>query len=76
VETLPQVITIGGAAGVLWYVLNLLVSGKLHTNSEVEGLRADIVEYRKTNHALTEALRVSNVQQRDILTLLREGPGK
>ena len=50
----------GGAISVLVWVVLLLTSGKLHTSSEVEGLRQDKAELLAVNAHLSEALEQSN----------------
>jgi len=72
-DPLSLVIT-GGAAGALFYVLRLLIEGKLHTNSEVDGLRADIADLKKINASQAEALKASNEQQNQVLRILRSLP--
>ena len=67
-----QLITLGGAAGMAVYVLNLLSSGKIHTHSEVEGLRADKAELFAANKVLTEAQAAVAPALREILALLKE----
>lgn len=67
-----QIVTVGGAAGALWWVLNLLVGGKLHTHSEVAGLRQDNTDLKKVNRTQADALKASNELLPEILKLLRE----
>lgn len=67
-----QLITVGGAAGALWWVLNLIVGGKLHSSSETTGLRQDIVDLKKVNRTQADALKASNELLPEILQLLRE----
>lgn len=68
-----QLITLTGAAGMAIYVLNLLSSGKFHTHSEVEGLRADKVDLFKANHKLAAANEAANETLRKILEVLQAG---
>ena len=70
-----QLILSTGAAGALFYIVKLLVDGKLHTNSEVDGLKADKADLLKINAAQADALRQSNEQQLEILQILR-GPSR
>lgn len=67
-------ITVGGAAGVAILVLKWMVDGKLHTDSEVQGLKADKADLLKINAAFAEALKLSNEQQGHILRILRDDP--
>ena len=57
-----QLIATTGAAGVLFYVLKWVVDGKLHNNSEVDGLRQDKKDLLRINASLSEALRSTNAQ--------------
>lgn len=68
-----QLITLTGAAGMAVYVLNLLSSGKFHTHSEVEGLRADKIDLFKANLKLTSANEAANETLKKILEVLRKG---
>jgi hypothetical protein len=70
-DPLP-LITAGGAAGMAAWVLHLLVSNKLQTHSEVEGLRADKRELFAANKVLTEANNKTQEALREILKLLQE----
>ena len=54
-------IAVGSAAGALFYVLTLLVGGKLHTTSEVNGLREDKKQLFSANVRLAAAVEQSNV---------------
>lgn len=67
-----QMITIGGAAGVAFYVLKWLVDGKLHTSSETDGLRQDKVDLIRINDTQGAALKAQNEQGVEIARLLRE----
>ena len=67
-----SLITVGGAAGVAVWVLKLITDGRLHSSSEVDGLRQDIVDLKKVNTTLSNALKSSNELLPEILKLLRE----
>lgn len=76
-----QLLTIGGAAGALFWVLKLVTDGKLHSSSETDGLRQDKADLLKVNESQGKALRASNeawAQMIPLLTqileLLREEP--
>lgn len=70
-----EFITILGAAGVALWVIYLITSGKLHTNSEVEGLKADKLVLLAENKELRGVNAETAPLLRDILTILRdEGP--
>lgn len=71
-QTLPTLITLGGAAGALFYVLKLLVDGKLHTNSEVDGLRLDKQHLFAANARLSSGLEKSNATLEDVLGVLQD----
>ena len=62
-----QLIITGGAAGALFYVLKLLVDGKLHTSSEVDGLRDDKSKLFGANGRLAAALEQTNALLRDVI---------
>ena len=59
-EQLPQLIITGGAAGALFYVLKLIVDGRLHSTSEVDGLRQDKKDLLAANTRLAAAIERSN----------------
>jgi DUF1009 family protein len=65
-----QMIAVLGAAGALLYVLKLIVDGKLHSNSEVEGLRQDKKDLLAINAILTSAIDKSNDQLTMIIEML------
>jgi hypothetical protein len=65
-----QFITVLGAAGALFYVLKLIVDGKLHSNSEIEGLRQDKKDLLAINQSLGAALDRTNAQLSSIVELL------
>lgn len=67
-----QLITLGGAAGMAVWVLHLLTSNKLHTHSEVDGLRADKRELWRANEKLQISLESANDSLAEILKLLRQ----
>lgn len=67
-----QLLTVAGAAGALGWVLHLAVSGKLHTSSEVDGLRQDKVDLLKINETQGKALKASNEQLAELVPLIRE----
>lgn len=67
-----QAITLAGAGGVALWVLKQLVDGKLHTHSEVEGLKADKAELWKANAVLQSAVDVGNKTLLEILSLVRD----
>lgn len=67
-----QLITLGGAAGMAVWVLNLLAGGKFHTHSEVEGLRQDKADLWSANTTLQVTLKEANASLAEILALLRE----
>lgn len=73
-DEIVTIISTGGAAGVLFYVVKWIIDGKLHPHSEVEGLRADVADLKKINAAQAEALRQSNEQQNQILKILQQLP--
>lgn len=55
-----NLILVTGAAGAFFLVLKWLADGRLHTDSEVEGLRADKEALLGVNKAQADALRRSN----------------
>lgn len=69
-----QIILTLGAAGALFYVLKLIVDGKLHSSSEVDGIRADKKELLAVNARMADAIDKSNDQLTMIIELLREDP--
>lgn len=71
-EQIVQSITVGGAAAAFYWVLKLLVDGKLHTDSEVNGLRQDKIDLLRINSALSDTLGNTNTQLAEVLRLLRE----
>lgn len=71
-----QLITVLGAAGALFYVLKLIVDGKLHSNSEVDGLRQDKKDLLVINATLLDALDKSNDQLKMIIEILNGGAAR
>lgn len=68
-----QLILVTGAAGAFFWVLKWIVDGKLHTHSEVQGLRADKAELSATVKTLTEAVTAGNKTMEEILAILTSG---
>lgn len=68
VEAIPQI----SAAAVLAYVLKLFVDGKIHSNSEVAGLREDKSALLESNLHLSEALKSAHQQLDKAHQLLQE----
>lgn len=62
---------VAGASGALFWVLRLVVDGKLHTSSEVDGLREDKTELLKVNGDLQRALSEQNEQIERLVDILR-----
>ena len=75
--SLLQLLTLGGAAGALLWVLKLLTDKdpKLHTHSEIDGLRKDKASLLAVVKTQGEALQASNEVDREILRLLRKLAG-
>lgn len=71
-ENAINFIMVGGAAGALFYVLRLLVEGRLHTHSEVEGLRQDKADLFQANTALVGTVRETQVTLGEVLRILKE----
>lgn len=67
-----EFITVLGAAGVALWVIWLIVGGKLHSDSEVQGLRADKALLNDANVELRATLGEAIPLLRSILVLLRE----
>lgn len=59
-DQLMQLVLQGGAIVALAWVLTLLTGGRLHTSSEVDGLRKDKADLLTVNQRLGEALDQSN----------------
>lgn len=59
----------GVVAAVLWYILKLVVDGKLHTDSEIEVRDQRVSELLSQVNTLTSALNAANEQSRTIITL-------
>jgi hypothetical protein len=69
-----QLITVLGAAGVAIWII-LLLTGKepkLHTHSEVDGLRQDKAALFEANRGMQQAQEATNTTLADILEILRE----
>ena len=71
-KAITDLIIQGGAIVVLVWVVNLLLSGKLHTDSEVDGLRRDKADLLVANKDLSEALD----QNTELLRLAIERGGR
>lgn len=54
-----QIVTVAGAAGAFFIVLKWVVDGKLHSDSEVVGLRQDKADLLKLNTEQAEAMKRS-----------------
>lgn len=65
-------ITITGAAGAFFWVLQWIVNGKLHTDSEVQGLKEDKKVLFDANAELRATQAETLPLLRDILKLLNE----
>lgn len=72
-QAIFQLVTVAGAAGALFWVLRLVVDGRLHTSSEVDGLREDKSELLKVNGDLQKALTDQNEQLERLVDILRGG---
>jgi hypothetical protein len=59
-DALSQLILQGGAIVALVWVVTLMTGGKLHTSSEIEGLRKDKEDLLAVNHRMSHALDQSN----------------
>ena len=57
--SLVQALTVGGAAVAFFLVLKWIIDGKLHTHSEVEGLRQDKIDLLQINKDQSAALAAS-----------------
>jgi len=67
IGALSQLILQGGAIVALVWVVVLLTSGKLHTSSEVDGLRKDKDELLAINKRMSDALEQSNKLLEDLV---------
>jgi hypothetical protein len=67
IEAITQLILQGGAIVVLVWVVMLLTSGKLHTSSEIDGLRKDKDDMLAINKRMSEALEQSNKLLEDLV---------
>jgi hypothetical protein len=71
-----QIITaiiVTGAAGAFFWVLRQIIDGKLHSSSEVDGLRQDKADLLRINAAISKQLADTNSQLREVIALLKEG---
>lgn len=66
-----EAITVAGAAAVAVWVIWLVVAGKLHTDSEVQGLREDKKALFEANTIKDTALLEANETLKSILSLLQ-----
>ena len=69
-----SLIMVGGAAAAFFWVLQWIVNGKLHSRSEVDGLRADKRELFTANKELIEANAEANKGIADVLRILADLP--
>jgi len=60
IEAISQLILQGGAIVVLIWVVTLLTGGKLHTSSEIDGLKKDKDDLLAANKRIGDALQQSN----------------
>ena len=67
IEAVSQLILQGGAIVVLVWIVTLLTSGRLHTSSEVDGLKKDKEDLLAANKRLSEALDQSNSLLEDLV---------
>jgi ribose/xylose/arabinose/galactoside ABC-type transport system permease subunit len=72
VTDLIPVITTLGAAGAFFWVLNWIINGKLHSDSEVQGLKEDKRVLFEANAELRATQAETLPLLRDILKLLNE----
>lgn len=68
-----SIAALGSAAGAFFYVLKLLVDGKLHTNSEVAGKDKQIADLLAINVRLAEANEAANATLAAIISAGRTG---
>jgi hypothetical protein len=59
-DAISQLLLQGGAIVALVWVVLLLTGGKLHTSSEIEGLRQDKEDLLAVNTRMSAALELSN----------------
>lgn len=64
---LTQLGAAGVAVGVVLYVLNLLVNGKIHTQSEMTGKDKQIADLLEANRRLNEALEGANATMQRLI---------
>jgi hypothetical protein len=67
IEALSQLILQGGAIVALVWIVVLLTSGKLHTSSEIDGLRKDKEDLLSVNKRMSDALDQSNKLLEDLV---------
>ena len=60
IQAISAIILQGGAAVALIWVITLLTGGKLHTSSEIDGLREDKANLLAVNERMSKALEASN----------------
>jgi hypothetical protein len=68
-----SVVLTGSAAAALFWTIKQLISGNLHTNSEVDGLHQDKKDLLMVNRDLSEALDTSNHLLEEAI---RQGKGR
>jgi len=66
-EAISQLLLQGGAIVALVWVVLLLTGGKLHTSSEIEGLRQDKEALLAVNERVSTALALSNELLKSII---------
>lgn len=67
-----QIVTVAGAAGAFFIVLKWVVDGKLHSDSEVVGLRQDKADLLKLNTEQAEAMKRSTALLEKLVDRRRE----
>lgn len=67
-----QFITVLGAAGVALWVIWLIVGGKLHSDSEVQNLKIEIVGHKEDKKELLQENKDLRNIQAEVAPLLRE----
>jgi len=66
-DALSQLLLQGGAIVALVWIVLLLTGGKLHTSSEIEGLRQDKEDLLAVNERVSNALALSNELLKNII---------
>jgi len=66
-DALSQLLLQGGAIVALVWIVLLLTGGKLHTSSEIEGLRQDKEDLLAVNERVSNALALSNELLKSII---------